>query len=119
EVTSVPGNGNFQFSLNGGPWRTPNPVDATTYTFTGLANDTYTIDVRDGFGCPAVPETVVLSPQLVASVDVVAVSSCADGSITVNATGGNGTLVYAIVPAGLDPTGLFTTTNTLTITNAM
>src|SRR5690606_35155952 len=35
EVTSVPGNGNYQFSLNGGPWRTPNPVDAIIYTFTG------------------------------------------------------------------------------------
>ena len=46
-------------------------------------------------------------------------SACADGLITVNATGGNGTLVYAIVPANTSPAGLFTTTNTLTVTDAM
>ncbi|MDP5230713.1 MAG: T9SS type B sorting domain-containing protein [Cellulophaga sp.] len=118
DVTSVPGNGNFQFRINGGAWLNPN-TSATRHIFSGLANGSYTIDVQDGFGCDAVQETVVLSPQLVVSVDAINVSSCNDGSITVNATGGNGTLVYAIVPANSDPTGLFTTTNSLVITNAM
>ncbi|QWX83631.1 T9SS type B sorting domain-containing protein [Cellulophaga sp. HaHaR_3_176] len=119
DITSIPGNENFQFSINGGSWITPSPVSGTTYTFTGLANGSYTIDVKDGFGCDALQETVVLSPQLVVTTTVVDVSSCNDGSITVNATGGNGTLVYAIVPANTDPTGLYTTTNNLTVTNAM
>ncbi|HUH47043.1 MAG TPA: hypothetical protein VLZ54_07835, partial [Arenibacter sp.] len=119
DVIPLTGNGNYRFRLNGGTWMTPDPVDATTYTFTGLANGIYTIDVMDGFGCKAVQVPVELNPQLVASVDVLAISSCADGLITVNATGGNGTLVYAIVPAGADPEGSFTITNTLTITNAM
>ncbi|WP_159447274.1 T9SS type B sorting domain-containing protein [Cellulophaga tyrosinoxydans] len=119
DVTSLPGNGNFQFRINSGAWITPSPATATNYTFTGLANGSYTIDVRDGFGCVATQQTVVLSPQLVVTVDTTHVSSCADGNITVNATGGNGTLVYAIVPANSDPTGLFTTTNSLTVTNAM
>ncbi|WP_025616278.1 T9SS type B sorting domain-containing protein [Cellulophaga baltica] len=119
DITSIPGNENFQFSINGGAWITPSPVSATTYTFTGLANGSYTIDVKDGYGCDALQETVVLSPQLVVTTTVVDVSSCNDGSITVNATGGNGTLVYAIVPANTDPTGLYTTTNNLTVTNAM
>ena len=118
DINPLTGNGDFRFRLNGGTWRTPEPVDATTYTFTGLANGSYTIDVIDGFGCTA-QLPVKLSPQLIVSVDVLAVSACADGSISVNATGGNGTLVYAIVPAGSDPTGSFTTNNTLTITNAM
>ena len=52
-------------------------------------------------------------------VDAVDVSSCTDGTITVNATGGTGTLVYAIVPANTSPTGLFVTGNSLTVTNAM
>uniref|UniRef100_UPI0013FE29BB SprB repeat-containing protein n=1 Tax=Cellulophaga sp. Z1A5H TaxID=2687291 RepID=UPI0013FE29BB len=119
DITSTPGNENFQFSINGGAWITPSPVSATTYTFTGLANGSYTIDVKDGFGCDAVQETVVLSPQLVVTTTVLDVSSCNDGRITVNATGGNGTLVYAIVPANTDPTGLYTTTNNLVVTNAM
>ena len=118
DITSIPGNGNFQLSINSGPWVNPNNT-ATSHTFTGLANASYTIDVKDGFGCPAAQQTVILSPQLVVSVETVHVSSCADGSITVNATGGNGTLVYAIVPANSDPTGLFTTTNNLVVTNAM
>jgi len=117
DVTSIPGNENFQFRINGGSWLNPN-TSSTRHIFTGLANGSYTIDVQDGFGCDAVQETVVLSPQLMVSVDTENVSSCADGTITVNATGGNGILVYAIVPANTDPTGLFTTTNTLTITNA-
>ncbi|MBO0591260.1 T9SS type B sorting domain-containing protein [Cellulophaga sp. E16_2] len=119
DITSIPGNENFQFSINGGAWITPSPVSATTYTFTGLANGSYTIDVKDGFGCDAVQETVVLTPQLVVTTTVLDVSSCNPGSITVNATGGNGTLVYAIVPANTDPTGLYTTSNSLTVTNAM
>ena len=56
---------------------------------------------------------------MVVSVDVVELSSCGDGSITVNASGGNGILVYAIVPANTSPAGLFSTTNTLTVTDAM
>ncbi len=118
DVTSIPGNGNFQFRINGGSWLNGNTT-ATQHIFSGLANNSYTIDVQDGFGCDAVQQTVVLSPQLVVSVDAVNVSSCNDGSITVNATGGNGTLVYAIVEADSDPTGFFTTTNFLNITEAM
>jgi len=52
-------------------------------------------------------------------VDIVNLSACGDGSITVNASGGNGTLLYAIVPANTSPAGLYSATNTLTITDAM
>ncbi|WP_051983452.1 T9SS type B sorting domain-containing protein [Cellulophaga lytica] len=100
DVTSIPGNENFQFSINGGAWITPTPATATTYTFTNLANGTYTIDVKDGYGCVGVQETVVLNPVINATIDVVHVSSCADGSITVNATGGDGNLAYAFVTTG-------------------
>src|SRR5690606_22394160 len=62
DIISIPGNGNFQFRINNGVWRTPTPATATTYTFANLANDTYTIDVKDGFGCVAAQETVVLNP---------------------------------------------------------
>ncbi|KAG1650661.1 hypothetical protein GQR58_027830 [Nymphon striatum] len=53
DVTSLPGNGGFQFSINAGPWITPTPATATSHTFDNLANGTYTIDVRDAFGFTA------------------------------------------------------------------
>jgi len=122
-ITVVDGNGNYQFSIDDGsgpgPWITPATSTATTYTFTGLSNGNYTVNVKDGKNCTGTPNPVTIDPQLVVSIDALDVSSCADGSITVNATGGQGTLVYAIVPANADPTGLYTTTNTLAITNAM
>ena len=119
QVDVTAGNGNYTFSIDGGPFIVPAPATATTYTFSNLANGTYTIDVRDGFGCAAIQQTVTIDPQLVVTVDVTEISSCNDGLITANASGGNGTLVYAIVPANTSPTGLYSTTNTLTITNAM
>ena len=79
------------------------------------------MEVRDQLGCPTASntQTVVITPQLVVDVDVTDLSACNDGVITVNAAGGNGTLLYAIVPANTSPTGLYSTTNTLTITDAM
>ena len=106
---------------NGCPWITPSPSTATSHTFSGLSEGSYDIEVRDQLGCPttANTQTVVIEPQLVVGVDVTPLSACNDGLITVNATGGNGTLLYAIVPANTSPAGLYSTTNTLTVTEAM
>ncbi|SDD73369.1 gliding motility-associated C-terminal domain-containing protein [Pricia antarctica] len=120
-VNVTDGNGGYQFRIDGGPWITPSLASATTYTFENLADGTYGIEVRDSFGCPSplpAPQTATVAPQLVTSVDVLAISACNDGSITVNATGGNGILVYAIVPANTSPSGLYTTTSSLVIDNA-
>ncbi|MGI9552175.1 MAG: beta strand repeat-containing protein [Aurantibacter sp.] len=116
DITSLPGNGGFQFSIDGGPWLTPTPATATTYTFANLANGTYTIDVQDGFGCAGVQQSVTIDPQLTAIVDVVDITTCADGSITVNASGGDGAYEYAFVPTTTSPAGLFTPANTYAVT---
>ncbi len=115
------GNGNYEFRIDSGPWITPTPSTATSHTFMGLSAGSYAIEVRDQLGCPTAPntQTVIINPQLVVDVDVIELSACNDGSITVNATGGNGTLLYAIVPANTSPTGLFSTTNSLTIDETM
>ncbi len=116
QVDVTDGNGNYQFSLNGGPWITPTPSTAITHTFSSLTAGTYTIDVRDEYGCAGVQQIVTIEDTLLATVDVVDVSTCADGSITVTASGGTPTLEYAFVPTTTDPTGLFSTTNTYTVT---
>ena len=120
-VNVTSGNGNYEFRLDGGPWVTPSPSGAITHTFAGLANGSYDVEVRDQFGCPVASntQTVNLNPQLVVDVAIVELSACGDGAITVNASGGNGTLLYAIVPANTSPVGFYSTTNTLTITDAM
>ena len=95
DVTSIPGNGGFQFSLDGGPWITPTPATATSHTFTNLTNGTYTIDVRDGFGCAAPQQVVVINAQLTASAILNTDLTClAAATATITANGGSGTYVY-------------------------
>jgi len=104
-VNVTDGNGNYQFRLDGGPWITPSPASATTYTFTGLSNGSYNVEVRDQFGCPVAPntQTIVLNPNLNATFSIEHISSCADGRITVAATGGDGDYLYAFMPTGNVP----------------
>lgn len=120
-VNVTAGNGNYEFRINAGPWLAPVPATATIYTFSGLAAGSYDVEVKDQFGCPVASniQTIVISPQLIVAVDIVKLSSCGDGSITINAAGGNGTLLYAIVPANTSPLGFYSATNTLTVTDAM
>ena len=116
DVTS--GNGKYQFRLNSGPWLTPNPTTSTTYNFNNLTPGSYAVDVKDQFGCPVSlnTATVVIENKLLATVTVKDIS-CIDGSITVNATGGDGLYQYAFVPTTTDPTGLFGASNVFTVTN--
>ena len=104
DVTSLPGNGGFQFSLDGGPFITPTPSTATAHTFANLANGTYTIDVRDAFGCAAVQQSVTIAPQLIANAILTLDLTClADASITVNANGGSGSYTYEWATTALGP----------------
>src|SRR5690606_34131417 len=55
----------------------------------------YTIEVRDGYGCPGTPIIVEILPQLTASAVLDADLICdVDASITINAAGGSGTYTY-------------------------
>lgn len=120
QLTVNTGNGGYLFQINGGPWQAPSPSTSNTYTFSGLSNGSYTVNVKDAFGCEDGAVPVDIDAQLLVNATVTDVSSCADGSIEINASGGNGTLVYALVPDGATPTaGNFVVTNTFTIDNAM
>lgn len=119
ELTVNTGNGDYLFQIDGGPWQSPTPSTSDTYSFTGLANGTYTVNVKDSYGCDGGEETVTIDAQIVVNVTETDVSSCADGAIDVSASGGNGTLVYALVPDGSTPTSSdFVTTSNFTIDDA-
>ncbi|MEA1786476.1 T9SS type B sorting domain-containing protein [Arenibacter sp. GZD96] len=95
DVTSIPGNGGFLFSINGGPWLAPVPAAATSYTFGNLTAGTYSINVRDQFGCAATPQNVTINPQLTANALLNNDLTClADAQVAINANGGNGALSY-------------------------
>ena len=113
------GNGDYTFRINGGAWLTPTPATATSYTFTALANGTYNIEVSDALGCVSAVETVTIAPALTAQVDVVNVTSCGNGSITVTAAGGDTNYVYAFLTTGSTVADSdFAATNTFTVTGA-
>jgi len=92
DVTS--GNGNYQFRINNGAWMTPTPTTEPTYTFINLGAGTYTIEVRDDFGCSAT-DTATINPALTASAFLNNDLTCLDdASILINATGGSGIYTY-------------------------
>ncbi len=118
QVDVTAGNGNYQFQIDNGPWITPNPATVTTYTFGSLPSGSYTINVKDGFGCIGTAEIVTIDPVLSALVDVTEISACVDGAITVTASGGDGNYVYAYVPTGNSPAGTFGASNTFAVSAA-
>nr|WP_299071597.1 T9SS type B sorting domain-containing protein [uncultured Allomuricauda sp.] len=114
QVDVTAGNGDYQFSIDGGPWIAPNTT-LTRHIFSNLAAGTYTINVIDDFGCTGTLQNITINTTIVATVDVVDISNCADGSITVTANGGVPNLEYAFVPTTTSPTGLFSVTNTFAV----
>src|SRR5690606_33578269 len=94
-VNVTEGNGNYQFRIAGGSWITPIPSDSDEYKFENLIPGIYTIEVRDGFGCPPVSGTATILPQLTASAVLDADLVCdEDAEITINAAGGSGNYTY-------------------------
>lgn len=117
QVDITAGNSNYELSINGGPWIAPPSVNATTHLFENLTNGSYTINVRDAYGCIGTPQNLTINPVINATVDVVDISSCSSGSITVNASGGDGNLAYAFVSNGTPVTsGDFGPSNSYTVT---
>ncbi len=119
-VDVTAGNGDYQFRINGGSYVTPAPVNATTYTFTGLSNGTYTVEVTDAFGCDAPAQTVTIEQQVTVSASASTITACGtDSEINITAAGGDGNYVYAVVANGATPTaGDYATTNPVTVSGA-
>ncbi|MFS4494588.1 T9SS type B sorting domain-containing protein [Maribacter sp. 2308TA10-17] len=118
-VTVNTGNGGYLFRRDGLGWESPNSATPTSYTFTGLSEGDYDIEVSDAYGCLSIIKPISIVETLTATIATVDASTCADGSITVNANGGDGNYVYAFVPTSdtLDDSD-FGTSNTHAVTTA-
>ena len=85
-VDVTDGNGDYTFSINGNPWVTPTPANATTYTFENLSNGSYTINVSDGSGCIGTQQSVTINPELTVSASAANITACATSTdVTITA----------------------------------
>jgi uncharacterized protein (DUF2141 family) len=108
-VTAEGGTGSLTYTLQ------PNGTTSTTGDFTGLSAGTYTVEVTDAEGCGPV-ETSDISITEPAALSIgsssssnVTCSGGSDGTITLSASGGTGTLTYTLQPDGTsNTTGEFT-----------
>ena len=95
-VSGGTGPGTFTCVLN------PGNVVQTTDVFDNLPAGDYTIDIEDGNGCTAtqIAVTIESAPPVIASIDpnsdLVNCFGETDGSITIDAVGGNGLLLFDI-----------------------
>ncbi|MFT5212901.1 MAG: putative repeat protein (TIGR01451 family), partial [Patiriisocius sp.] len=118
EVNVTQGNESYLFSINNGPWFSPDPANLNQYTFINLVPNSYTVKVKDELGCESIASNHTIFPQLNATVSANNVS-CNDGSITINAIGGDGNYLYAFVANGTSvTTSDFVTVNSKSITTA-
>jgi gliding motility-associated-like protein len=92
-ITAAGGAGSYQYSNDGGVNFQPGNV------FNGLAAGSYLVVVQDGVGCESVGVNVTVgSPSgLSATINAVDVTCSGgnDGSITISASGGNGSFTYS------------------------
>lgn len=95
-VTATGLDGNYEYSLNGG-------ANQASNVFGGLTAGTYTVVVTGQFGFTATTNAVILDnpPVFTASANVV------DDEITVNATGGTGTLGYSLDGSNFQASNVF------------
>jgi len=93
-VSATGGNGEYEYSRDGGStWQISN-------VFSDLCDNSYTIRVKDSYGCLS-PDSIVqiTEPSMVSFTYEITDISCAgehDASVTITASGGNGTYLYSI-----------------------
>ncbi len=117
-VTASGGTGNLEFSLDGTDFQASD-------SFTGLAAGAYTITVRDANSCTITATATIAEPTALTVTTTVVDATCngdSNGSITVTASGGTGTLEYSLdgstFQAGDSFTGLAAGNYTITARDA-
>ncbi|RYX77967.1 hypothetical protein EON76_07180, partial [bacterium] len=115
-VTATGGAGNYSYL-----WA---PRGGTAATATGLAAGTYTVTVTDANGCTKMQGFTITQPAALAATTAQTNVSCnggANGTATVNVSGGTGAYTYSWAPSGgtaATATGLAAGTYTVTIKDA-
>jgi len=101
-ATANNGVGNYIYELIDTATNTTIQGPQASGTFNDLPSGTYRVDVMSGVDCPASSEVITITdPELLVADFTKDDISCfgeADGSITMNASGGTGTIQYAISP---------------------
>ena len=113
DVTS--GEAPFEFSINGGPFISNN-------IFSNLAPGSYTITVRDAFGCETTLPAVIIAPQLLVNTVLTEGLDCTatpDALITGNITGGTAPYTNAVSIDGSSFNTIGTTTTPFTYTTGI
>ncbi len=94
----------------------PDNISNSTGSFTGLAEGDYTVEILEANGCgPVTTGTVTIAAPTAILVDApittdVSCLGATDGTLTVTASGGTGTLTYTIQPLAIsNTTGVFGT----------
>lgn len=106
------GTGTFVYSLD-------NISYQSGTQFTGLTAGTYTVYAKDVAGCIATTSVTVTEPAAIVATASAISASCNGsytGGITVNATGGTGTLYYSLDGENYSPSNLFDELNAGTYT---
>ncbi len=114
EVTASGGVAPYQYSSNGGAFQ-------NDYIFNGLTPGTYTITVRDTFGCEVTLPAQTIEPQLVLGTIISKDLDCTtspDAVITGTISGGTAPFTYAVSENGGTYTDLGTTGTPFTYTVA-
>lgn len=108
-VTAVGGTGTLTYTLN------PGAINNTTGLFAGLSAGSYTVSVTDANNCgPFTTGTIqIIQPPAIqitgTSKTDITCNGLTNGTITVTATGGTGTLTYTLNPGAISNTsGIFT-----------
>ncbi|ALW86792.1 hypothetical protein AUC43_17920 [Hymenobacter sedentarius] len=103
-ITATGGTAPYSYSVNGGGFGSGN-------IFSNLVAGTYNVIVRDANGCTATRQIVITQPVIVLGIPTVDVinATCigANGSITVNAAGGQGGYTYALDNGGFGTSNVF------------
>ena len=111
KVKIADGNGGYTVSLNGLAAVSPT-TDSVTHSFTGLRQGSYTVTVKDQYGCSA-QRAIDIYPSLTVKVNVTDQGACTQAKLEVLTSGGANAKEYRFYKAGSTPPP-YGTTNTYT-----
>ena len=112
KVKIADGNGGYRVSLNGSAAVSPT-TDSVTHSFTGLRQGSYTVTVKDQYGCSA-QRAIDIYPSLTVKVNVTDQGVCTQAKLEVLTSGGANAKEYRFYKAGTTPPP-YGTANTYTL----